>query len=70
MENKKYRLTLMGSMVCFALSSMSFLLMLVSDFNGMLICRILAYMVDGLFWGGLLLRLIVTAVLSSWRKKI
>lgn len=41
----------MGSIVCFALSSMSFLLIPVSDFNGTLIRRILAYMVGGVFSG-------------------
>lgn len=51
MENKKCRLTFMGSIVCFALSSMSFLLIPVSDFNGTLIRRILAYMVGGVFSG-------------------
>lgn len=69
MENKKYKLTLTGSIVCFALSSMSFLLIPISDFNGTLIRRILAYMVGGLFWGGLLVGLIMMAILSSWIKK-
>jgi hypothetical protein len=69
MENKKYKLTFMGSIVCFAISSMSFFLIPVSDFNGKLIHRILAYMVGGLFWGGLFVGLIMTAILSSWMKK-
>lgn len=69
MENKKYRLIFKISIVCLALSSMSFLLIPISDFNGTLIQRILAYMVGGLFWGGLLVGLIMTAILSSWMKK-
>lgn len=69
MENKKYILILKVSIICFAISSMSFLLIPISDFNGMLIQRILAYMVGGLFWGGLLVGLIMTAILSSWMKK-
>lgn len=69
MENKKYKLTFMGSTVCFAISSMSFFLIPVSDFNGKLIHRILAYMVGGLFWGGLLVGLIMTSILGSWMKK-
>lgn len=69
MENKKYKLTFMVSIVCFSLSSMSFLLIPISDFNGTLIQRILAYMVGGLFWGGLLVGLIMTSILSFWIKR-
>lgn len=69
MENKKYILILKVSIVCFAISSMSFFLIPISDFNGTLIRRVLAYMVGGLFWGGLIAGLVMTATLSSWMKK-
>lgn len=68
-ENKKYRQVLLGSIACFTVSSMSFLLIPISDFNGTTIQRVFAYMVGGLFWIGLFVGLILTVIMSSWRKK-
>lgn len=69
MAYKKYIYALLCSIVCFAIFSMSFFLITVSHFNGTLIQRIFTYMVGGLFWLDLIVGLILTASLSSWRKK-
>ena len=52
MKFKKYNCALLCSIVCFTISSASFILIPISDFNGTKIERILAYMVGILFWLG------------------
>ena len=50
MKFKKYNCALLCSIVCFTISSASFILIPISDFNGTKIERILAYMVGILVW--------------------
>lgn len=69
MEDKKYKYALLCSILCFAVSSMSFLLIPMSNFNGTQIERILAYMVGILFWFGFITGLAITFILSKIRKK-
>lgn len=69
MKINTYRKVLLYSVLCYAVSSISFLCIPFSDFNEDGIKRIMAYMVGGLFWSGLIVGLILTAVLGFWRKK-
>lgn len=69
MKINAYRKVLLYSVLCFAVSSISFLCIPFSDFNKNGIKRIMVYMVGGLFWSGLIVGLVLTAILSSWRKK-
>ena len=70
MEDKKYKYALLCSILCFAVSSMSFLLIPMSNFNGTQIERILAYMVGILFWSGCIIGLAITFVLGRMRRKV
>lgn len=69
MAYKKCKYALLCSIACFAIFSMSFFLIIVSDFNGILIQHIFTYMVDGLFGLDLLVVFILTVYLSSRRRK-
>ena len=70
MKFKKYNCALLCSIVCFTISSASFILIPISDFNGTKIERILAYMVGILFWLGFIIGLTMTFVLGRMRRKV
>ena len=70
MKFKKYNCALLCSIVCFTISSASFILIPISDFNGTKIERILAYMVGILFWLGFIIGLTITFVLGRMRRKV
>lgn len=63
---KKFLIVSIGS---FAMSSISFLLIPFSNFNGSAIQRFFAYMVGAMFWLGFIVGLIITYRLGSIRKK-
>lgn len=56
-------------MGAFTISSMSFLLIPFSNFNGTSVQRFFAYMVGIMFWFGLIIGLIITFILGEIRKK-
>ena len=60
---------LIVSVVSFAASSISFLLIPISNFNGNIIQRCFSYMVGIMFWIGLIIGLISTFRLGNIRKK-
>lgn len=69
MKINKYRRIMLISILCFAVSSLSFFLIPFSNFRGSSIEQTMAYMVGGLFWLGLISGLIVTTILGHIRKK-
>lgn len=69
MKISKYRRIMLVSVLCFAISSISFFLIPFSNFRGNGIEQTMVYMVGGLFWIGLVSGLIVTAILSHIRRK-
>lgn len=69
MKISKYRRIMLISILCFAVSSLSFFLIPFSNFRSSGIEQTMAYMVGGLFWLGLISGLIVTTILSHIRKK-
>ncbi len=70
MEKIKYNRALVSSMVSFTISSMSFLLIPISNFDGTSVQRFLAYMVGIMFWFGLLIGLIINFILGKIRKNV
>lgn len=56
------------SQIGFAISAFSFLLIPLSDFRGNSLQKTIAYLIGGLFWFGLAVGMIFTAILSRIRK--
>lgn len=69
MDSTKYRNMLLYSIISFLMSSLSFLIIPFSRFEGTIIQRTLAYMVGFFFWTGLVIGMIITYFLSKIRKK-
>lgn len=69
MAESKCKKLLLLSVVFFTASSMSFILIPVSDFNGTSIQRFFAYTVGAMFWLGVIVGLAVTFSLGSVRQK-
>ncbi len=69
LKKAEYRSIMLRSLVAFAVSAASFLLIPVSDFNGTVLQKILAYIVGILFWGGLIAGIVMSYVLGKIRRK-
>jgi 4-hydroxybenzoate polyprenyltransferase len=69
MKVRKYRRIMLISILCFAVSSLSFILIPFSNFRGNGVEQAMAYMVGVLFWLGLISGLVITAWLGRIRKK-
>ena len=67
-KNKYYRI-LLYSVISFLISSLSFVLIPLSSFEGSKLQKALAYMVGVLFWTGLIVGLILTHYLSKIRQE-
>ncbi len=67
-KNKYYRI-LLYSVISFLVSSLSFVLIPLSSFEGSKLQKALAYMVGFIFWIGLIVGLILTHYLSKIRQK-
>lgn len=68
MKVRKYRKIMLISIMCFAVSSISFTLIPFSDFRKSGVQQTLAYMVGALFWLGFITGLLITAWLGHIRK--
>lgn len=69
MNISSYKKMFINSLISFAISSFSFLLIPLSDFRGTIFQKLIAYAVGALFWIGFITGLIVTMYLGNVRKK-
>lgn len=69
MSKKKYCSILLYSVISFLVSSLSFVLIPLSNFEGSKIQQAIAYMVGFIFWTGLIVGLILTYYLAKFRQK-
>lgn len=69
MSSTKYRNMLLYSIISFLISSLSFLMIPFSRFEGTLKQKVLAYLVGLFFWTGLIIGMIITFYLGKTRQK-
>lgn len=69
MNISSYKKMFLNSLICFAVSSFSFLLIPLSDFRGTILQKLTAYVIGALFWIGFITGLIITMYIGNIRKK-